>query len=190
MTGLAEHLDPAQQHEALRTATTITTDTLTRLTEHLNPDQLDEALRAATTITDDYSRATALTGLAEHLDPDQRPAVLDEALRAATTITYENFRASALTRLAEHLDPNQLRTMLRIDRGHNYEVAHAALTRLAALPATTFGAAGMAILRLVIRQTRRHDGIQATADLLRLPQSQWLVPGWLATCRDVCAWWP
>jgi hypothetical protein len=76
---------------------------LTKLAPYLPEELIAEALEAARGIGDEYDRARALSGLAEHLPEGERQDALGEALEAARGIGDEYVRAIALSGLAEHL---------------------------------------------------------------------------------------
>jgi len=65
-------------------------------------------------ILDDFARAIALTGLAEHLSEEQKRKSVNAALEAALTIRDEYFRDRALTGLAEYLSEEQIGAALEV----------------------------------------------------------------------------
>ncbi|MDZ8069309.1 MAG: hypothetical protein RMY64_27465, partial [Nostoc sp. DedQUE08] len=80
------------------------------------PDILPEALAAARAIQDKYSRAYALSALAEKL-----PDILPEALAVARAIHDEVYRAYALSALAEKLPLELLPEALAAARAIQHE---------------------------------------------------------------------
>ncbi|MEH2212425.1 NB-ARC domain-containing protein, partial [Nostoc sp.] len=83
-------------------------NSLTQLVNYLPPNlqelALQKALAAATAIQDEWSRAYALSALADKLPPE----LLPQALAAATAIQDESNRAYALSALADKLPPELL----------------------------------------------------------------------------------
>jgi Effector-associated domain 4/NB-ARC domain/APAF-1 helical domain len=139
-------------------------DSLTELANHLplnlNKLALEKALAAAKLIQDEYSRAYALTALADKL-----PSVLPDALTAAKLIQDKEHRAYALTALADKL-PSVLPDALAAAKLIQDEYSRAyALTALAdKLPSVLPDA--LAAAKLIQDKEHRAYALTALADKL------------------------
>ncbi|MEH2238265.1 NB-ARC domain-containing protein, partial [Nostoc sp.] len=154
-------------------------NSLTQLVNYLPPNlqelALQKALAAARTIQSEYSRADALSALAEKL-----PEVLPEALAAATAIQDKYYRANALSALAEKLPPELLPEALAAARAIQDENYRAnALSALAEkLPEVLPEA--LAAARAIQDENYRANALSALAE--KLPE---VLPEALAAARTI-----
>jgi hypothetical protein len=77
---------------------------LVKLAPHLTAEQLATASDFAAAFTSEYSRATALTGLAAYLPADHRLRALDQAVADAAAVPDEYLRILAMLDLIPKLD--------------------------------------------------------------------------------------
>ncbi|MEH1897274.1 MAG: NB-ARC domain-containing protein [Nostoc sp.] len=156
-------------------------DSLTKLVNYLTPNlqklALQKALAAARAIQSEYSRADALSALADKLPPE----LLPEALTAARAIKDESNRAKALSALADKLPPELLPEALAAARAIKDESNRAkALSALAdKLPPELLPEA-LAAARAIQHQYFRAYALSALAD--KLPE---LLPEALAAARAI-----
>ncbi|MEM6503377.1 MAG: NB-ARC domain-containing protein, partial [Cyanobacteria bacterium P01_C01_bin.89] len=100
---------------------------LSRLADKLTVELLPDALNVAREISDEYTRARALSRLA-----DRQPELLPEALNVARETSSENTRASTLSLLADKLTVELLPEALNVAREISDENTRAStLSRLA-----------------------------------------------------------